>query len=103
MKIYYITLNTSDEAKKISHALLSLKLAVCTNWFPITCAYRWEEEIKEESEVVLIVKTQDGLKEDIEKLIGEHITYNNFMGELDVRSVNKGFLTWLNHEVPCKG
>ena len=42
MRIYYITLNTPEEASRISRALLEQRLAVCTNWFPITCAYRWE-------------------------------------------------------------
>jgi periplasmic divalent cation tolerance protein len=38
MRIYYITLNNDDEARRISKALLEGQLAVCTNWFPITCA-----------------------------------------------------------------
>jgi periplasmic divalent cation tolerance protein len=100
MKIYYITLNTPDEAKRISYSLLERKHAVCTNWFPMTCAYRWEGGIKEEPEIVLIVKTQNGKRDDIEKVIAEHITYNNFIGELDVHSINHGFLNWLNKDVP---
>jgi len=40
MRFYYITLNTADEARQISRAQMEQKLAVCTNWFPITCAYR---------------------------------------------------------------
>ncbi|WP_293097987.1 divalent cation tolerance protein CutA [Moorena sp. SIOASIH] len=57
MKLYYVTLNTTEEASKISKALLEQKLAVCTNWFPITCAYSWEGKIVEEPETVLIIKT----------------------------------------------
>lgn len=53
MRIYYVTLNTADETHKISHALLERQLAVCTNWFPITGAYRREGKIVEESETVL--------------------------------------------------
>ena len=45
MRIYYVTLNTDDEARQITHALLERQLAVCANWFPITCAYRWEGKI----------------------------------------------------------
>ncbi len=54
MKLYYITLNNTDEARQIGRALLEQKLAVCVNWFPITCAYVWQGEISEEPEVVLI-------------------------------------------------
>lgn len=100
MKIYYITLNNSKEAKAISYALLEERLAVCTNWFPITCAYRWEGEIKEGAEVVLIVKTQGELREAIEKVISKHISYTNCIAELDVYSVNQSFLRWLEKDVP---
>ncbi len=102
MKIYYATLNNSEEARKISHALLEKKLAVCTNWFPITCAYSWEGEIKEEPELVLIIKTQGGYGEEIEKVIQQHITYTNFIAEISPTGINEGFLSWLNAEVPLR-
>jgi periplasmic divalent cation tolerance protein len=60
MKLYYITLNTTEEARQIGRSLLEKQLAVCVNWFPITCAYRWQGEIQEDGEVVLIVKTREG-------------------------------------------
>ncbi|HBE18154.1 MAG TPA: cytochrome C biogenesis protein CcdA [Cyanobacteria bacterium UBA11149] len=99
MRIYYITLNTAAEAQVISRALLEQKLALCTNWFPITCAYLWEGKIVEEGETVLIVKTQSGYRTEIEEVVGKHITYNNFIAELAPESVNAGFLKWLNAEV----
>lgn len=100
MKLYYITLNTSEEARKIGRTLLEQKLAVCVNWFPITCVYRWEDEIVEEPEVVLIVKTQSGYGEAIEQMIRQNITYTNFIAEISPTSVNQSFLDWLNAVVP---
>lgn len=100
MKLYYITLNHADEARQIGRVVLEAKLAVCVNWFPITCLYRWEEEIIEEPEVVLVVKTQTGYREAIEKVIQQHITYTNFIAELSPTSLNQSFLTWLDKEVP---
>jgi periplasmic divalent cation tolerance protein len=100
MRIFYVTLNTDEEARQISHVLLEQRLAVCTNWFPITCAYRWEERIVEEAETVLIVKTQDGYRGAIEEVIHRHISYTNFIGELAPESVNDSFLKWLNTDVP---
>ena len=99
MKIFYITLNNNDEAKAISFALLENQLAVCTNWFPINCAYRWEGEIKQSAEVVLIIKTKNNLRNKIEEVIANHIGYTNFIAEINVDSVNNGFLNWLNAEV----
>lgn len=102
MKLYYITLNTPEEARQISHALLQKQLAVCTNWFPITCAYRWEGKIVDEPETVLIVKTQSGYRQAIEEVIRQHISYTNLIAELSVDSINEAFLNWLNAEVPLK-
>jgi periplasmic divalent cation tolerance protein len=99
MRIYYVTLNTADEARQISRALLEQQLAVCTNWFPITCAYRWEERLVEEAETVLLVKTQAGYRGSVEEVIRQHISYTNFIGEIVPESVNESFLKWLNTEV----
>jgi periplasmic divalent cation tolerance protein len=76
----------------VSKALLEQQLAVCTNWFPITCAYRWSGKIVEEPEIVLIVKTQSGYREAIAQVIRQQITYTNFIAELSPESVNQGFL-----------
>jgi periplasmic divalent cation tolerance protein len=100
MKLYYITLNTSEEASQISRALLEQKLALCTNWFPIACAYRWEGKIIEEPETVLIVKTQSGYRAAIDKVIRQHITYTNFVAEISSEAIDERFLAWLNTEIP---
>lgn len=103
MKIYYVTLNNHEEAHRLSHALLKQQVAVCTNWFPITCAYRWEGKIIEEPEFVLIIKTQAGYREDIEKIIIEqNIAYTKCVAEISVESINEPFLKWLNTEVSLK-
>jgi periplasmic divalent cation tolerance protein len=102
MKLYYVTLNSWDEARKIGHSLLKNKLAVCINWFPITCAYRWEDKITEEPEVVLIVKSQDGYKDAIAQNIKEHINYTNFIAEISPTNVERGFIDWLDREIPVR-
>lgn len=48
---------------------------------------------------MLIVKTKDERRLEIEKVIAQPISYTNFIGELDVHSVNGPFLDWLNVEV----
>jgi periplasmic divalent cation tolerance protein len=102
MRIFYVTLNTAEEARQISRVLLEQQLAVCTNWFPITCAYRWEGNIEEGAETVLLVKTQAGYRGAIEEVIHRHISYQNLIAEIAPESVNESFLKWLNAEVPFK-
>ena len=60
MEIIYVTLNNNEETKKIGMRLLNENLANCVNYFPITCIYKYEGEITEEPEVVLIIKTEMG-------------------------------------------
>lgn len=95
VKIIYSTLNNNDEARKIGRALLESKLANCVNFFPITCIYNYENEITEEPEVVLLIKTLEGKYKEIEAVIKQHITYDNFIGELRVDQVNSNFEGWL--------
>jgi periplasmic divalent cation tolerance protein len=102
MRIYYITLNNDDEARRISKALLEGQLAVCTNWFPITCAYRWEGKLVEEPETVLLVKTRAGYREALEQVLRENINYTNLIAELVPESVNESFRKWIDVEVPSK-
>ena len=99
MKIIYTTLNNVEEAQKIGRAILKLNLANCVNFFPITCIYNYEGEITEEPEVVLIIKTLEGKYSEIETIIKEHITYDNFIGELTVDQVNSNFEGWLRSVV----
>jgi periplasmic divalent cation tolerance protein len=101
MRIFYVTLSTADQARQISRALVEEQLAACTNWFPITSTYRWEERIVEEAETVLIIKTQEGYRGAIEEVIRRHVSYTNFIGEIALESVNGSYLQWLNAEVPA--
>lgn len=102
MKIFYVTVNNSQDAENISASLLTKRYAVCTNWFPIHCAYRWQGEVKSGLEVVLIIKTQTDYRQEIEATIRDHIDYTNFIAEIDIHSVNHGFANWLTQEVPPK-
>lgn len=95
MKIIYTTLNNTQEAQTVGRALLQKNLAKCVNFFPITCIYNYEGEITEEPEIVLIIKTLEGKYSEIEAIIKEHITYDNFIGELNVDQVNSNFEGWL--------
>lgn len=100
IKIFYVTLNNEHEAKNISRELLKERAAVCTNWFPINCSYLLENEINEEPEIVLIIKTKNFMREKIENIISNHINYTNFIGEINIESINRSFFSWINKELP---
>lgn len=95
MKIIYITLSNNDEARKIGLRLLKEKLANCVNFFPITCIYNFEDEITEEPEVVLLVKTTAEKYDEVKKVVQQEIDYTNFIGQFDIEKINDGFESWL--------
>ncbi|MCS6918521.1 MAG: divalent-cation tolerance protein CutA [Fimbriimonadales bacterium] len=99
LSLYYMTFSTLEEAQAVTYALLRQKLAVCANWFPITCAYLWEGEVQQEPETVLIVKARAGMREAIEQVVRAHIDYTQFIGELPLASVNAPFAQWLAQEL----
>ncbi|MBD3261074.1 MAG: divalent cation tolerance protein CutA [Candidatus Altiarchaeales archaeon] len=57
MMLAYITCPSQDEAEKIAGQLIEAKLIACANLFPMESIYRWEGDIQNEQEYVLIAKT----------------------------------------------
>ena len=99
LALYYLTFGKSDEAQAVAYDLLRERIAVCANWFPITCAYLWEDAVQQESETVLIVKARAGMRERIEAVARRHIDYTHFVGEIPLASVNPDFAQWLTREL----
>lgn len=99
LALYYLTFSQPDEAQAVAHDLLRERIAVCANWFPITCAYLWEGAVQQESETVLIVKARAGMREPIEAVARRHIDYTHFVGEIPLASVNPDFAQWLTREL----
>jgi periplasmic divalent cation tolerance protein len=61
-----------NEAKKIAHALVKSKLAACVNIIQnVISVYEWKNEICEDGEYFIFIKTQkahfEGVKEEILK------------------------------------
>jgi periplasmic divalent cation tolerance protein len=99
MKLYYLNLNTWDEARQIVRSLLEKQLAVCINWFPLRCVHGWQQQITKQPELVLIIKTQDNYKDAIEQTIRQHISYTNSLAELSATNIDSDFLTWFSQEI----
>lgn len=60
------TFPTQDEAVKVSKVLLQERLIACANIVPaIQSLYWWQDSIQEEQEVLLLVKTQKELEQEV--------------------------------------
>lgn len=71
--VIYITAPNEEEGAGIARALVEERLAACVNIIkPVRSIYRWQGKIEDDSEVLLIVKTDKkffgALKERVRKL-----------------------------------
>ncbi|WKY15240.1 hypothetical protein Q1695_000600 [Nippostrongylus brasiliensis] len=77
IRVIYVTAPSKDVALKIAKAAVEKKVAACANIIPgVTSVYEWEGKMNEDSEVVLIMKTQESLVEELHKLVIENHTYD---------------------------
>ena len=71
------TAGSRDEARKIGRALVERLLAACVNIVPqVGSIYRWEGEVEEAEEWLLIVKTTRAAFERVRDAINELHSYD---------------------------
>ena len=79
MKEEYVIIITNypdkDSAKCIARLLVEQRLAACAQMFPIESVYAWKEEIYNEQEVMLFIKSKGTLYDKIAKTIRENHSY----------------------------
>ncbi len=95
------TAGSKEEARKIGRTLVERLLAACVNIVPqVTSIYRWEGEIEEADEWLLIVKTTHGAFERVREAIVEMHSYD--VPECICISVDDGsveYLSWIGQSV----
>ena len=101
-KILVLTTAASkEEASKIGRLLVERLLAACVNVVPqMTSIYRWEGEIEEAEEWLLIVKTTRGAFERVRDAIKELHSYD--VPECIAISIESGsmeYLSWIGDSV----
>lgn len=100
MIFVYITCKNKKEAKKIGLALVKKRLAGCCNIFPVESIYWWQNQIVNDKEVVLIVKTLKKNFKKIEKEVKKIHSYSiPCISEILITQVNKNYLNWLKKEI----
>jgi periplasmic divalent cation tolerance protein len=97
----YMTAGSKAEAQNIGKALVESRLAACVNILDnMQSIYRWEQEIQQDTEVVLIAKTTDSLvSELIEKVKILHSYDCPCIVSLPILDGYRPFLDWIHEEV----
>ena len=95
--VVYITAPTDEEAALIAKSLVESKLAACVNIIrSIRSIYSWQGRIEDDTEVLMIVKTQQELFEPLSSRVKELHSYD--VPEIIALPIIEGsedYLKWL--------
>jgi periplasmic divalent cation tolerance protein len=93
----YITAGNEEEAERVARTVVEEKLAACVNFFPCRSVYRWKGKIEEDSEYVLICKTERGLFQQLQKRVREVHSYDvPAIVACDIVEGEGDFLQWVS-------
>jgi periplasmic divalent cation tolerance protein len=99
--VIFCTVPDEDIARKISNDLVNEKLAACCNIVRgIRSIYTWKNQICDDSEQLLIIKTKKNAYKKLEDKINNIHPYD--VPEIIAISIDKGsekYLKWINENV----
>lgn len=99
MRIFYITAPV-DQAETIARQLLEARLIACANIVPsVRSLYWWKDEIQNDEEALIIVKTRADLANDLIAKVAEIHPYE--VPETIGTTITEGnaeYLKWLGEE-----
>jgi periplasmic divalent cation tolerance protein len=93
-----------EEAQRVARALVEKRLAACVNVLPgVRSVYHWKDAIEDEEEVLLLIKTNRALLEELRGEIERLHSYE--VPEVIALAVVDGserYLAWMNRELAHK-
>lgn len=89
-----------EAAADLARTLVSEGLAACVNRIPCTSTYRWEGEVVEEAEEVLLAKTTPERYDDlVERVRADHPHDVPCIERFDESAVDDPFAAWVADSV----
>jgi len=76
MRVIFVTTESEDQAVQIARTLVAERLAACVNIVgPVRSIYRWRNDVKDDREYLLIIKTRALHYMKVETRVREMHTY----------------------------
>ena len=98
--VIFITTSSLDEAKKLGRTLVEEKLVACSNIIPsVHSIYRWQGELCDGEEALMVLKTKKELFSQIEARVKELHSY--LVPEIIAMPIIEGsenYLSWVKGE-----
>ncbi len=100
LRVVLVTVSSEDEGLKVARGLVARRLAACVNIVPgVRSVYRWKGEVKDDKELLLVVKTRESHLAHVVQAVKELHSYG--VPEtiaLPIVSGSEAYLGWLQEE-----
>ncbi|XP_026763579.1 protein CutA homolog [Galleria mellonella] len=102
--VAYVTVPSLEVGKTIGHGLVKNKLAACVNIIPqVTSIYEWKDEINEDNELLLMIKTRTSQVDKLSEFVRSNHPYEVCeVISLPIKNGNPPYLKWIGETVPEK-
>ena len=99
--VVYVTVGSPEEGKRVARALVEERLAACVNRVhPVKSVYRWQGQVEESEEELLIIKTRRELFKRLKKRVRELHSYSvPEVIALPILEGSEDYLRWLEEQV----
>ena len=95
--VVIVTASSQQEAEAIAKNLVESKLAACVNIFPIQSIYTWQQQVHNEPEFQLFIKTQRRLFDTLEAKIRELHSYEvPEIIAIPILAASQPYLNWIS-------
>jgi len=101
MYVVLTTTSTANEAEVLAQKIIAAKLAACVQVAPqITSFYFWENEVKKDSEQLLLIKTLPEIFDRLKDFIQENHSYDvPEIVALAAEKVSESYLNWMKDSI----
>lgn len=98
------TCASAEEAQRLARALVEKRLAACVNVLPgVRSVYRWQDAIEDQEELLLVIKTNrtllEELRDEIERLHSYEVPE---VIALPIVDGSERYLAWMTRELAHK-
>ncbi|OGQ84681.1 MAG: hypothetical protein A3F90_12180 [Deltaproteobacteria bacterium RIFCSPLOWO2_12_FULL_60_19] len=102
--VVLVTVGSSKEGERLARALVEEQLAACVNRIKgIQSIYRWQGQVEQSEEELLVIKSRRDLFECVKKRVQELHSYSvPEIIALPIVDGNENYLRWLEEELTRK-